>query len=178
MANRQEAVKQNEQNKAQVVEKATQTEQDINKTKNEEASPVAEIQENTANNAPAVITEKQTEYVIVCLKHPQGIKFKLSDSKFVTINGNATGLAGQRSPVLPTSGFGMTKILKEEWEAIKKTYSSMEIFKAGLIFANADSVSASSQSKEYDEIKSGYEPIDVTKEINIDELNQVKNFEK
>ena len=73
----------------------------------------------------------------------------------------------------------MTKILKEDWDYIKDTFGkSMSIFKSGLIFANADAASAKSQAKEHDEIKSGFEPIDISKETKIDALKKVKNYKK
>lgn len=128
----------------------------------------------TENNAPAVITESKNTHVIVCLKHPHGIKFKLGNNRHVTIQGNATHLKDKTTGVLPDGGFGMTTILKEDWEAIKNTYGTMSIFKSGLIFASADTASAQAQAKEHDELKSGFEPVDVKKEKNIG----VKDFEK
>ncbi len=166
MANRQEAAKQNAEQVNTQAEQVNTDAQNNNKV-------------SVENSAPAIVTDKKNEYVIVCLKHPQGIKFKLSDNRQITINGNATHLRGQKSPVLPTGGFGMTTILKEDWDYIKETYGkSMGIFKAGLIFASADSASAESQAKEHDEIKSGFEPIDVTKENKVDALNKVKEVKK
>lgn len=162
MANRQEAAKQNEQNKEQVEQKDTQTEQVSNENQNKEA------------DAPAIKTESNNTYVVVCLKHPQGIKFKLPNDTSVVIAGNAMHLRGHKAPVLPSGGFGMTTILKEDWEYIKKTYGNMQIFKTGLIFANADTASAESQANEHNEIKSGFEPIDIEKEQKIDALKKVE----
>lgn len=176
MANRQEAAKQNEQNKAQLEEKATQTEQANNETQSKEAVTIDE--ENIGNNAPAIKTESKNTHVIVCLKHPQGIKFKLDNNRSVVINGNATHLRGQKAPVIPNGGFGMTTILKEDWEYIKEHYKTMQVFKSGLIFANADTASAESQAQEHDEIKSGFEPIDIEKEQKVDALKKVKKVTK
>lgn len=178
MANRQEAAKQNEQNKAQMEQKTTQTEQANNETQNKEAGAIDEKKENTGNNAPAVKTDSKNTHVVVCLKHPQGIKFKLPNNRSVIIAGNATHLRGQKAPVLPVGGFGMTTISTEDWEYIKKTYSTMQVFKSGLIFANADTASASSQAQEHDEIKSGFEPIDIDKEQKVDALKKVKKVKK
>lgn len=168
MANRKEVAEQNKQ-----AEQAnTQAEQVNTDAQNNNKASVE-------NSAPAIVTDKKNEYVIVCLKHPQGIKFKLSDNRQITIKGNATHLRGQKSPVLPNGGFGMTTILKEDWDYIKETYGkTMSIFKAGLIFASADTASAESQAKEQDEIKSGFEPIDITKENKVDALNKVKEVKK
>lgn len=178
MANRQEAAKQNEQDKAQAEQKVTQTEQASNETQNKKADAVVRTQENANNNAPAIKTELKNTNVVVCLKHPQGIKFKLSDDRSIVIAGNATHLRGQKAPILPSGGFGMTTILKEDWEYIKKTYGNMQVFKSGLIFANADTASAESQAKEHDEIKSGFEPIDIDKEQKVDALKKVKKAAK
>lgn len=171
MANRQEAAKQNEQNKAQA-------EQIVNEIQNKEAVTIDEKKENIGNNAPAIKTESKNTNVIVCLKHPQGIKFKLDNNRSVVINGNATHLRGQKAPILPSGGFGMTTILKEDWEYIKEHYKTMQIFKSGLIFANADTASAESQAQEHDEIQSGFEPIDVEKEQKVDALKKVKKVTK
>lgn len=176
--NEQEAAKQNEQNKAQLEEKATQTEQARNETQSKEAVTIDEKKESMGNNAPVVKTESKNTNVIVCLKHPQGIKFKLPNNRSVVIAGNATHLRGQKAPILPSGGFGMTTILKEDWEYIKEQYKTMQIFKSGLIFANADTASASSQAQEHDEIQSGFEPIDIEKEQKVDALKKVKKATK
>lgn len=176
MANRKEAAEQNKQaeqanTQSQKVEVKTET------TANTETNNTST--QNSESAAPAVQIDKKNEYVIVCLKHPQGIKFNLPDNRQITIKGNATHLRGQKAPVLPNGGFGMTTILKEDWEYIKSTFGkSMGIFKAGLIFASADATSAESQAKEQDEIKSGFEPIDITKENKVDALNKVKEVKK
>lgn len=159
MGNRKDVAEQNKQN-----EQNKQVEQANNQAENTPA----------VNNAPAVKIESQNTHVVVCLKHPQGIKFKLNNNRSVVINGNAVHLKGKNTGVLPDGGFGMTTILREDWEAIKKAYGTMSIFKNGLIFASADTASANAQAKEYDEVKSGFEPVDIKKEKNIG----VKEFEK
>lgn len=191
MANRKEVAEQN----AQAKQANTQAEQVNTDAQNNEAAvenkdnnennqtqtqaPVenkddAKVNEAAAeNNAPAVITESKNTHVIVCLKHPHGIKFKLDNNRSVVINGNAAHLKGKTTGVLPEGGFGMTTISKEDWEAIKNTYSTMSIFKSGLIFASADTASAQAQAKEHDELKSGFEPVDIKKE-----KIGVKEFEK
>lgn len=194
MANRKEVAEQNKQaeqanTQAEQANTDAQTNEvsaDTNTENNQEQTqaPVEnkndeKVNEAAAeNNAPAVITESKNTHVIVCLKHPQGIKFKLPNNRSVVINGNAAHLRGNRAPILPQGGYGMTTINKDDWEYIKKTYSSMNIFKSGLIFANADTASVKSQAKEHDEIKSGFEPIDISKEKKIDALKKVKNYKK
>lgn len=190
MANRKEVAEQNKQaeqanTQAEQSNTDAQTNEasaDTNTENNQEQTqaPIenkddAKVNEAAAeNNAPAVITESKNTHVIVCLKHPHGIKFKLGNNRHVTIQGNATHLKDKTTGVLPEGGFGMTTILKEDWEAIKNTYSTMSIFKSGLIFASADTASAQAQAKEHDELKSGFEPVDIKKEKNIG----VKDFEK
>ena len=187
MANRKEVAEQNkqaEQVNTQAEQVNTNAQNNNENTQEQIEAPVenkddAKVNETAENNAPAIVTDKKNEYVIVCLKHPQGIKFKLPDNRYITIHGNAVHLRGQKSPVLPSGGFGMTKILKEDWEYVKTTYGkSMRIFKSGLIFANADAASAESQAKEYDEIKSGFEPIDIEKESKVDALKKVEPLKK
>lgn len=169
MANRQEAAKQNaEQANTQSQESEVKAETTANTETNNTST------QNSESAAPAVQIDKKNEYVIVCLKHPHGIKFKLDNDRSVVINGNAAHLKGKTTGVLPDGGFGMTTILKEDWEAIKNTYGTMSIFKSGLIFASADTASAKAQAQEHDELKSGFEPVDVKKEKNIG----VKDFEK
>lgn len=194
MANRKEVAEQNKQAEqantqaeqaktdAQTNEAAADTNTENNQeqtqapveNKDDKAAAAKNTPAETENNAPAVITESKNTYVIVCLKHPHGIKFKLGNNRHVTIQGNATHLKDKTTGVLPEGGFGMTTILKEDWEAIKNTYSTMSIFKSGLIFASADTASAQAQAKEHDELKSGFEPVDIKKEKNIG----VKDFEK
>lgn len=197
MGNRKDVAKQNKQNK-QVEQANNQAENKNAESQNNNAGVEnTAAKENTqapapienkdnattetpaenvpaVNDAPTVITESKNTHVIVCLKHPHGIKFKLDNNRSVVINGNAAHLKGKTTGVLPDGGFGMTTISKEDWEAIKNTYSTMSIFKSGLIFASADTVSAQAQAKEYDELKSGFEPVDIKKEKNIG----VKDFEK
>lgn len=191
MANRKEVAEQNKQAEqantqaeqantdAQNNEIATETQNNNENTQEQIEAPVenkddAEVDETAENNAPAVITESKNTHVIVCLKHPHGIKFKLNNNRSVVINGNTVHLKGRTTGVLPDGGFGMTTILREDWEAIKKAYGTMSIFKNGLIFACADTASAQAQAKEHDELKSGFEPVDIKKEKNIG----VKDFEK
>lgn len=138
-----------------------------------------ETQEQTPQEAPAVHgIEPKNDKVIVCLKHPQGIKFNLPNNRYVIIEGNAAHLKGLKSGILPDGGFGMTVIDRQDWNYIKKTYSTLNVFKNGLIFSSDDKASAASQSKEYDEIKSGMEPVEVGENTSINELKKVKAYKK
>lgn len=138
-----------------------------------------ETQEQSPQESPAVHgIESKNDKVIVCLKHPQGIKFKLPNNRHVIIKGNATHLKGLKSGILPDGGFGMTVIDRQDWEHIKKTYSTMNVFENGLIFASDNNASAKSQSKEHDEIKSGMEPVEVGENTSINELKKVNSYKK
>lgn len=139
---------------------------------------VEETQEQSPQEAPAVHgIEPKNDKVVVCLKHPQGIEFLL-ENKSVVIKGNASHLKGLKTGILPDGGFGMTTINKEDWEYIKKIYGGLKIFKSGLIFAATDIKSAEQQSKEYDEIQSGLEPIVIGENTSVAELKKVKEYRK
>ncbi len=138
-----------------------------------------EVKEPAKQEAPAIHgIEPKNDKVIVCLKHPQGIKFNLPNNRYVIIKGNAANLKGLKSGILPDGGFGMTVIDRQDWEHIKKTYSTMNVFKNGLIFASNDKASAARQSNEYDEIKSGMEPVEVGENTSIKDLQKVKVYKK
>ncbi len=138
-----------------------------------------EVKEPAKQEAPAIHgIEPKNDKVIVCLKHPQGIKFNLPNNRYVIIKGNAANLKGLKSGILPDGGFGMTVIDRQDWEHIKKTYSTMNVFKNGLIFASNDKASAARQSNEHDEIKSGMEPVEVGENTSIKDLQKVKFYKK
>jgi len=100
--------------------------------------------------------------VTVALCHPQGICFLLNDGKKrVTINGNAVDLRHKEMGILPQGGFGLTEIPAADWEAIKKTYGSMEIFKNGLIFAHERASDTDAEAAEKKELRHGREPVKV-----------------
>lgn len=138
-----------------------------------------EVKEPAKQEAPAIHgIEPKNDKVIVCLKHPQGIKFNLPNNRYVIIEGNAAHLKGLKSGILPDGGFGMTVIDRQDWEYIKKTYSPLNVFKNGLIFSSNDKASATIQSKEHDEIKSGMEPVEVGENTSIKDLQKVKVYKK
>lgn len=136
-----------------------------------------EVKEPAKQEAPAIHgIEPKNDKVIVCLKHPQGIKFNLPNNRYVIIEGNAANLKGLKSGILPDGGFGMTVIDRQDWNYIKKTYSTLNVFKNGLIFSSNDKASAARQSKEHDEIKSGMEPVEVGENTSIKDLQKVNNY--
>lgn len=124
------------------------------------------------------ITKVESDKVLVCLKHPQGIKFNLPNKRSVVVKGNADHLRGLATGVLPSGGFGMTTVDKTDWIYIKKTYGGMKIFKTGLIFASSDADSARDQMRDHDEIQSGLEPVDVGDNTSVKDLKKVKKYKK
>ena len=74
--------------------------------------------------------------VIVALNRVQGIDYPMPDGRVVSINGNATGLRGQPTGVLPIGEFGLTEVREDDWLYIEKTWGETRLFKSGLIFAS------------------------------------------
>lgn len=100
-----------------------------------------------------------TGLVTVSYNSPRGIIFKLA-GKDVHINGNATHLIGKEKGIIPVGRFGYTRISADEWDAIEKTYGSMDIFKNGLIFAEKSKDRAEDKADEMKETRHGLEPVD------------------
>ena len=174
MGNRKENIeKSNETTTAAAVLEETAEQEEISVVND------TEVKETAKQEAPAIHgIEPKNDKVIVCLKHPQGIKFNLPNNRYVIIEGNAAHLKGLKSGILPDGGFGMTVIDRQDWNYIKKTYSTLNVFKNGLIFSSNDKASAARQSKEHDEIKSGMEPVEVGESTSIKDLQKVKVYKK
>ena len=63
---------------------------------------------------------------------------------------------------LPVGAFGLTRVNADDWAYIEKTYGPhMEIFKSGLIFAQARKADAVDEADERAELRNGLEPVDV-----------------
>ncbi len=78
------------------------------------------------------------------------------------IEGNAASLRGKEKGVLPVGAFGLTRVNADDWAYIEKTYGPhMEIFKSGLIFAQARKADAVDEADERAELRNGLEPVDV-----------------
>ncbi|WP_308775753.1 hypothetical protein [uncultured Bilophila sp.] len=100
--------------------------------------------------------------VMVALNRPSGIVFDLPDGCKVLIEGNAASLRGKEKGVLPVGAFGLTRVNADDWAYIEKTYGPhMEIFKSGLIFAQARKSDAVDEADERAELRNGLEPVDV-----------------
>ena len=102
--------------------------------------------------------------VIVALNRVQGIDYPMPDGRVVSINGNATGLRGQPTGVLPIGEFGLTEVREDDWLYIEKTWSETRLFKSGLIFASTKGEKdAKAEAKERAELRNGLEPVDTEK---------------
>ena len=90
------------------------------------------------NTAPETTQATKTDTVMVALNRTTGITFPMPDGRKVLIEGNAASLRGKEKGVLPVGAFGLTRVNADDWAYIEKTYGPhMEIFKSGLIFAQA-----------------------------------------
>ena len=64
--------------------------------------------------------------------------------------------------ILPVGAFGLTEICADDWSYIEKTYGPhMELFRNGLIFAQARKADALDAADERAELRHGLEPVDV-----------------
>ena len=114
------------------------------------------------NTAPETAQATKTDTVMVALNRTTGITFPMPDGRKVLIEGNAAGLRGKEKGVLPVGVFGLTKVNADDWAYIEKTYAPhMEIFKSGLIFAQARKADAVDEADERAELRHGLEPVDV-----------------
>lgn len=102
---------------------------------------------------------KNSTYVTVSLNLAYDLTFDIGD-KHWTINGTNSNLRGVDGGILAVGKFGQTLIKKEDWEAIKAQYGSMDIFQKGFIFASEDKASAEDEAKDKEELRHGLEPID------------------
>ena len=104
----------------------------------------------------------KTDTVMVALNRTTGITFPMPDGRKVLIEGNAASLRGKEKGVLPVGAFGLTRVNADDWAYIEKTYGPhMEIFKSGLIFAQARKADAVDEADERAELRNGLEPVDV-----------------
>ena len=114
------------------------------------------------NTAPETVQATKADTVMVALNRTTGIMFPMPDGRKVLIEGNAAGLRGKEKGVLPVGAFGLTRVNADDWAYIEKTYGPhMEIFKSGLIFAQARKADAVDEADERAELRNGLEPVDV-----------------
>jgi hypothetical protein len=112
-----------------------------------------------AQAQPQPQPQAKSDTVVVGLCLPRGISFKLP-GKILTLNGNGSSLVGKDKGTLPVGGFGLTSVAKEDWEYIKKKFSSLAVFKSGLIFSTDTMSSAENEAKNREKVRSGYEPVE------------------
>ena len=94
----------------------------------------------------------RADTVIVALNRASGIAFGMPDGRRVHVAGSAAHL---------------TEISADDWSYIEKTYGPhMEIFKNGLIFAQARKADALDAANERAELRHGLEPVDVESDGN------------
>ena len=114
------------------------------------------------NTAPETVQATKADTVMVALNRTTGIMYPMPDGRKVLIEGNAAGLRGKEKGVLPVGAFGLTRVNADDWAYIEKTYGPhMEIFKSGLIFAQARKADAVDEADERAELRNGLEPVDV-----------------
>lgn len=101
--------------------------------------------------------------VIVVSHMHRDIAFILPQKKRVTINGTSKFLRGKEMGVIPVGTATFTKVKKEDWEYIIKTWAKFEPFVNGLIYASKDESSAKDESRDKKELRDGFEPVDTTK---------------
>ena len=108
------------------------------------------------NTAPETTQATKTDTVMVALNRTTGITFPMPDGR------KAASLRGKEKGVLPVGAFGLTRVNADDWAYIEKTYGPhMEIFKSGLIFAQARKADAVDEADERAELRNGLEPVDV-----------------
>ena len=100
--------------------------------------------------------------VIVALNRPSGIVFGMPEGRRVRVAGSAAHLRGREKGILPVGAVGLTEISADDWSYIEKTYGPhMELFRNGLIFAQARKADALDAADERAELRHGLEPVDV-----------------
>ncbi|MDL2315504.1 hypothetical protein LJC59_00275 [Desulfovibrio sp. OttesenSCG-928-A18] len=96
--------------------------------------------------------------VTVAYNSVRGITFALGDKR-ILIRGSSSHLVGKEKGIIPVGRYGYTRVAVDEWEAIKKEYGEMSIFKNGLIFAEKSSDRAEDRAMEQAELRHGLEPV-------------------
>lgn len=94
--------------------------------------------------------------VIVGCKLPSGLEIRVGDASVVLNGANS-------NTVVDDTGFGITKVDGEFWEAWKKGHHDFTPLVNGLIFAHDDQAKTRSQAKENAKELTGLEGIDPKK---------------
>ncbi len=132
--------------------------------------------------APTAAPATSGETVTVYCKLPHGIRYNLPSCEELRIVGalgdersqlQVSGLAGRDS----IAGFGVTKNVRAEaWEWVVEKYGKDAAHRNGLIFAHEKEKSGSAEAKEKADEKTGFEPIDPSKDPNNDKEANKQNL--
>lgn len=113
------------------------------------------------NTAPETTQATKTDTVMVALNRTTGSRSPCPTD--VRCSSKATPPACAEGKGRAAVGaFGLTRVNADDWAYIEKTYGPhMEIFKSGLIFAQARKADAVDEADERAELRNGLEPVDV-----------------
>ncbi len=100
--------------------------------------------------------------IFVFYNSPTGIKFKLNDGRIIAISGAPLSELYKPSGTRMTQGkFGITEILRTDWEIIQKLYAKMKIFESGRIFAANTAKYGAGKAKEQENQVNGNEQVNL-----------------
>jgi hypothetical protein len=105
-----------------------------------------------------------TPMVVVACKLPNGLICELGkfgDDKYrsVRLNGpNSNRIVGN-------TGFGLTDVSKEFWDAWLKANGRLEFVKKGFVFVHNDRASAEAEAEDRKALRTGLEPLDSAKPL-------------
>lgn len=111
----------------------------------------------------AIATGGNAGFVYVCSHLDRGVCFDFPNKRKVRIAGRNDSLRGKEKGILAKNGGVFTKIAEADWEAIKTTFAKHPLIERGVLYAEKDEASAKDAIKEKAELKTGLEPIDVSK---------------
>jgi lipid II:glycine glycyltransferase (peptidoglycan interpeptide bridge formation enzyme) len=89
---------------------------------------------------------------------------KLPHGLVIKTGGKSATLAGANSSRI-VGGYGLTQVDKDLFDAWRKEYADYAPLKNQLIFVQEKPASAESQAKEQAAVKSGLEPLDISKPV-------------
>ena len=124
---------------------------------------------DASKNEEKVLVEKKkesSETVSVCCGVPMGQRFFLNDGTVVKLNGVPMShivSAEKGNAYLPAGKYGVTTILKSQWEEILARWGKCDLITNGIIFAEKDTDSAQAKGSELKDKKLGFEQADPKK---------------
>ncbi len=103
------------------------------------------------------------DIVYVFYNSPTGIKFRLSNNKVIEINGSPLSELYNPSGNRMSAGkFGITEILRQDYEQIEKMYGSMKIFESGRLYASDSMDYGNDRAKEQEKQVNGNEQVNIS----------------